>query len=92
MNIVRLFGIEAKSQPPQRQFHFRSPAELRFLVFTVIRKRGGVERQLLISIPNMPELKPKSSCSVHVVKTYVMIIAIRSLDGDVKLDGPLGAF
>jgi hypothetical protein len=39
----------------------------------------------------MPELNPKS-LSAYDVKAYVLLIAIRPLDGDVKTGDPFGAF
>ena len=46
--------------------------------------------QLLLQ--NMPGLNPKSFRSAFVVKSYVLLIAIRLSDGDVKPDGPLVLF
>ena len=53
---------------------------------------GGIESQLLVSVPNTPGLNPKSLRSAYEVKAYVLLIAIRPKDGDVKPDGPRGAF
>ena len=46
----------------------------------------------LISVINAPRLNPNSLRSAHVVKAYVLLIAIRSSDGDIKPGGTLGVF
>ena len=43
-------------------------------------------------MPNIRELNPKSLRSVYDVKAYVLFIEILRSDGDIKPDGPLGAF
>ena len=60
--------------------------------FSINRRDSGTEPQLLVSVPNMPGLNTKSLRRAYDVKAYVLLIAIRPSDGDVKLGGPLGAF
>ena len=50
------------------------------------------EAVLLVSVPNIPLLNPKSLHSVYDVKAYLLSVAIRPSDGDVKPGGSLGAF
>ena len=53
------------------------------------RRDGGAETQSLVSVANIPGLNPKSLSSAYGVKKYVLLLAIRSSDGDVKPGGPL---
>ena len=48
------------------------------------RRDGGVEPQSLFSVPNILWLNPKSLRRAYDVKVYVLLIAIRPLDGDIK--------
>ena len=56
------------------------------------RRDGGGETQLLFSIPNIARLDPKFLLSAYDVKVYVLLKAIRPLDGDIKPGNPLGVF
>ena len=44
------------------------------------------------SFPNIPALNPKFLRTAYDVKAYVLLIAIRPSDEDVKTGGPLSAF
>ena len=45
---------------------------------------GGAEPQSLIYVPNLSGFNPKTCHRAYDVKAYVLLIAIRLLDGDVK--------
>ena len=53
---------------------------------------NGAEPQLLVSVPNIPGLNPKSLLCVHDVKAYVLLIVTHPSDRDIKPGGLLGAF
>ena len=55
---------------------------------TGIRRDGGAEPQSLVSVPSLPGLNFNSLGNKYDVKAYVLLIAIRPSDGDVKPDGP----
>ena len=57
-----------------------------------VRRDGGAEPQSLISVPNISGLNPKSLHSAYDVKVYMLLIAIRLSDGDIKPGDPLGSF
>ena len=57
-------------------------------IIPAVRRCGGVEPHSLVSVPNIPGLNTKS----YDVKGYILLIATRPLDGDVKPGIPLGAF
>ena len=44
------------------------------------------------SFPNIPRSNPKSLRSAYDVKAYVLLVAIRPSDGDVKFVGLLSPF
>ena len=47
---------------------------------------------MLVSVPNITGLNPKSPHGAYDVNAYVLLISIRRADGDVEPGGPLGAF
>ena len=62
----------------------------RFLPGT--RRDGGAEPQSLVSVLNIPGLDPKSFHAACDVKAYVLLMAIRPPDGDVKPDSQFVIF
>ena len=50
------------------------------------------ELSLLVYIPSIPRLNPKSFYSAYDVKTYLLLIVIYPLNGDIKPGSPLGTF
>ena len=52
-----------------------------------IRREGQTNPQSLVSVPNMPGLNPRFLGSGYDVKSYVLLIAIRPSDGNVKPGG-----
>ena len=63
--------------------------------FSLDLELGEVMEQnfhLLVSVPNIPGLNPKSLHSAYVVKVYELLIVICLSDGDVKAGGTLGSF
>ena len=65
----------------------------KFLIFSETKSGGMVEKNLsLVSVPNILSFNPKFLCSEYDVKAYVLLIAIRPSDLDVKPHGPLDAF
>jgi hypothetical protein len=63
------------------------------LLSGVLIRRPGCGVRSLVSIPNIPELNPKYLYSAYDLKAYeyILLIAIRLSDGDVKSSAPLGA-
>ena len=45
---------------------------------------GGIEPQLLVSVPNKTRLNPEYLGRAYDEKTYVLAITIRPSDGDIK--------
>jgi hypothetical protein len=62
----------------------------RFLSGT--RSDGGAELQLLVYVPNIPGLNPKSLHSAYNVNTYVLLIVIGLSNGDFQPGDILGAY
>ena len=54
-------------------------------------RNGGIEPPSLVSVLNIPGLNPKSLRSGYV-KAYVLLLAIRLSDRDVKPGGPMERF
>ena len=63
-----------------------------FLLVTGIRGDCGAESQSLHSVPNIPGLNTKFIHSAFDVKENMPLIVICVSDGDIKPDGPFGAF
>ena len=63
-------------------FDSRQDRNFKFLPETEIRRHGRAEPQSLVSVSNISALNPKSLA--FFVNAYLLLIATRSLDGDVK--------
>ena len=63
-----------------------------FYLALELREMVGAEPQSLISVSYIPGIYPKALLIEFAVKAYVMLLAIRPLDGHIKASDALGAF
>ena len=57
-----------------------------------MRRDDGAEPQVLVSVPNILGLNPKSVCSANDVNAYVLLVVICPWDGYVKPGSSLVLF